>query len=110
MTGEAGVGGGGKACTSLCVVVGWATSGQQLGPQALYLGVFGGQDLLQLGDFCLWKKAEGICEAASGTRRATFASQRDRCRDERMMGHSELVASDVNNSDSNSTSPGMSSD
>lgn len=46
-------------CTSLCVVVAWAASDQQLGSQAFYLGIFGGQDLLQLWDLCLWKKVKG---------------------------------------------------
>lgn len=44
--------------TSLCVVIGRAASGQQLGLQAFDLSVFGGQELLQLRDLCLWRKAE----------------------------------------------------
>lgn len=39
--------------TSLGAVVGRAASGQQLRLQALDLGVFGGQQLLQLGDLGL---------------------------------------------------------
>lgn len=45
--------------TSLCALVcaaAAAASGQQLGLQALDLRVFGGQELLQLGDFRLWMK------------------------------------------------------
>lgn len=53
-------------CTSLCVVVAWATSDQQLGSQAFYLGIFGGQDLLQLWDFCLWKKCGHFWSKCSG--------------------------------------------
>lgn len=42
--------------TSLCVVVGGASSGQQLGLQTLDLSVLGGQELLQLGDLRLRTK------------------------------------------------------
>lgn len=47
-------------CTSLCVVIGCAPSGQQLSLQAFDLGIFGGQELLQLWYFCLWRKAERV--------------------------------------------------
>lgn len=43
-------------CTSLAVVIGCASSGQQLGLQAFDLSVFGSQELLQIWDFSLRTK------------------------------------------------------
>lgn len=54
--------GRGAAATSLCVLTGCAASDQQLGSQAFYLSVLGGQEPLQLGDFCLREKAEDMLE------------------------------------------------
>lgn len=52
--------------TSLCAVVGAATSGQQLGLQALDLTVFGGQELLQIRDFRLWMKTKWMTVTQAG--------------------------------------------
>lgn len=75
--------GRGPASTSLCAVIGRAAPEQQLGAQAFHLRSPGGQQPLQLRDFCLWTNTEVLerkCgrPVPGGSRLATLASSRNR--------------------------------